>query len=284
MIPAGKSVMIWQLKNCCNGSMSALAWQLKDAHIKHAWIKVADGEVDFNADLMAAAVAALREQQIGVWGWQYLYGGNKFIGTSIAAQEAEAAIRNIKRYALDGFVLDPESHYKRPGAQTWASTYMTKLRAVLPDITIGLCSYRFPSLHPELPWQAFLRSTDFHAPQVYWKLATDPGKQLDRSVRELTGLRKLPIVPVGAAFSEGGWSPTVKQIDEFDCEAHLLNLPGVSWWAWDDRGIEAHPDWYNAISNHRWLGGPGPFPQRWEDAIDQWARTMGYMGPKPDAN
>lgn len=283
MIPADKNVMIWQLKNCCQGNMYLLAYKLKEMGVKAAWIKVADGELDFNANLLKAAVENLRNFGIAVWGWQYLYGANRYTNQSIAAKEAEAAIRNINKYSLDGFVLDPEQHYKRAGASTWAATYMTKLRSVLPDITIGLCSYRYPSLHPELPWSQFLANCDFHAPQVYWKLATDSGKQLQRSADELRNLRNLPVVPVGAAYSEGGWAPTVGQIDEFNQTAHLMRLTGVSWWAWDDRGIEAHADWYEAIRAHVWVTNPVQPEPTWQEAMDTWARSMGYTGPKPNA-
>jgi len=122
-----------------------------------------------------------------------------------------------------------------------------------------LCSYRFPSLHPELPWSSFLRRSDFHAPQVYWMQADNPGEQLQRSVRELLALRALPVVPIGAAFVEAGWQPTVAGINEFDRMAQALKLPGIGWWEWGENGhgAEYHPDWWAAISAHNWQGGGG---------------------------
>lgn len=299
MTPNGKNVMIWQLKNCTGRNMTRLADALAEMGVTRAWVKVADGLADMNDDLLGTAIIELAKVNIDVWGWQYLYGGNIYTGASIASKEADAAIRQINQYGLQGYILDPESQYKRKGAAAWADTYMTKLRAAFPKMPIGLCSYRYPSLHPELPWANFLRHCDFHAPQVYWLQAHNPAEQLVKSYLELTALKMMPVVPVGAAYSEYGWQPTVAELDDFDDQAHCLQLPGVSWWAWDDNGIEAHPEFYTAIKAHDWNPTPPPIEpppnpvhgieigempaiitrlEKRLTQLDSWARTQGYSG------
>jgi len=266
-ILAGKTMFIWKLAVCAGGNPVRLAEMAKDAGISTVIIKAADGIDDQNQgttswggpNLLPAAVDCLRSAGIRAIGWQYIYGAN-LIGISIAANEARAAIRNIQKYRFDGWIVDPEKQYKRKGAAGWADVYMTALRSACPDVAIGLCSYRFPSLHPEIPWSNFLRRCDFHAPQVYWMQAHNPGDQLRRSYRELMALKSMPFIPVGAAFVEAGWQPTVAEINEFDRSAHELQLAGVSWWEWGEngQGVEYHPEWWAAISAHDWSSSAPP--------------------------
>ncbi len=265
MIPNGKGVFVWQLGRCFNGNVTALAEALKADGYAWAAIKAADGANDFNQgatswggpNLMPAAVDALRQAGLKIFGWQYVY-GNSLAHTAL---EAEAAVRNWQRWRLDGWILDPEKEYKRPLAPLWARALMTYLRQQAPTMSIGLCSYRFPTLHPQLPWKEFLQKCDFHAPQVYWVGANNPGAQLARSAQELQSLRELPFIPVGSAYSESGWEPTTAQLDEFNQMAKTLACEGVSWWCWDDNGIGNHPAWREAIAGHDWGAPIEPEPE-----------------------
>lgn len=292
MNPTGKGIFIWKLALCTGGNMELMALNAVSAGLSWVAIKAADGTYDFNQgkgpswtgpDLLQAAINALRAVGIKVWGWQYIYGAT-YLRQSIAAAEANKAVENIKRFNFDGWLIDPEGEYKRSGASVWADTYMTVLRSSCPDVPIGLCSYRFPTLHPQLPWHNFLRRCNFHAPQVYWIQAHNAGDQLKRSVRELTALASLPVVPVGAAYYDPGfdWKPTVSEMNEFDRVAHELNLPGITWWEWGENGHGAQyiSAFWEAISSHDW-GNPGLPPQDWAHALTNWARVMGYTGPEP---
>jgi hypothetical protein len=292
MIPTGKGMMIWQLSRCAGGDPVRLANMARDAGFSWIAIKAADRYYNFNQgdpawggpNLLPGAVDALRSVGMQVAGWQYIYGAN-WLKQSIAAREAETAIGNIDRFGFDCWIIDPESEYKRSGAAAWANTYMTMLRAACPQISIGLCSYRYPTIHPELPWSEFLRRIDFHCPQIYWVQAHNPGAQLRRSVSELLALKDLPVVPVGAAYYESGykWQPTVSELNEFDQTAHDLHLPGITWWEWGENGNggEYHPDWWAAITAHDW-GQVVPPPQDCLHALVAWARTHGYTGPEPE--
>lgn len=293
MIPSGKGMFIWQLSWCAGGDPVRLANMARDAGLSWVVIKAADGVADFNQggaawqgpNLLPGAVDALRATGIHVGGWQYIYGANK-LRISLAAREAEIAVGNIDRFNFDFWIIDPEGEYKRSGASAWANTYMIALRASCPGLSIGLCSYRYPTLHPELPWSDFLRRSDFHAPQVYWIGSHNPAYQLQRSVKELLALKVLPVIPVGAGFYEPAykWQPTVADLNEFNVAAKTLNLPGITWWEWGEygRGAEYHPDWWAAISAHDW-GEPIPPPQSWEQRVDAFLRPLGFTGPGPEA-
>jgi hypothetical protein len=293
MIPAGKGMFIWQLSQCAGGDPVRLANMAQAAGFSWICIKAADGVADFNQggaawqgpNLLPGAVDALRAVGIKVVGWQYIYGAN-WLGQSIAAREAQVAVENIQRFDFDCWLIDAESHYKRKGAAAWANTYMTSLRAACPSVSLGLCSYRYPTLHPELPWADFLRRIDFHAPQVYWILAHNPGAQLRRSVSELLALKHIPVVPVGSAYYDPKyptWHVTIADLDEFNATAVEILLPGLTWWEWGEngRGAEYHPEWWAAISAHDW-GQPVPPPQPWTHRADAFLRTLGFTGPGPE--
>ena len=294
MNPTGKGMFIWRLLVCAGGKPLKLAAMAQDLGLSWVAIKAVDGTVSFNQglpgedwagpNLLPAAVAALEAVGIRIWLWGYVYGTNRW-GQSIVVKEAEKAVENISRFHPDGWIIDAESEFKKAGSGARADQYMTILRATYPRLPIGLCSYRFPVLHPEFCWHNFLRYCDFHLPQVYWVGAHNPGDQLGRSVRELKALADLPVVPVGAAYYEPGlkWQPTVSEVNELDRVAHQLNLPGITWWEWGENGhgTEYLPDLWEAIKGHQW-GAPAIPPQAWDHAITGWARTLGYVGPDPE--
>jgi len=185
-----------------------------------------------------------------VIGWHYVYGG-------LPATEASLAIQRVKQYGLDCYVIDAEGEYK--GRRSQASTFMAVLRAGLPDVSIGLSSYRFPSLHPELPWVEFRGKCDFDMPQVYWMLAHNAGEQLRRSLAEIGQMTpRLPYIPTGAAFREHGWQPTVAEVVEFmNVATQELGLGAYNFWEWQ-QARSILPDVWDAIAEYG--GEPQPPP------------------------
>ncbi len=281
MIPAGKGIQVWNLT-----APAETAARIIEAGFDWVAVKAADGTLDHNQKSgsldMMLFVTALRNAGLAVYGWHYVYGANGW-GVSFAKAEAEAAIRNISRFGFDGWLIDAESQYKRKGSAAWADVYMTTLRASFPWLALGLQSYRYPSLHPEIPWQSFLRHVDFHIPQVYWVGSSNPGAQLRRSIQELKALKDLPVIPTGCAYFEHGWGPTVAQLNEFDTAVKGFNLKGVLWYCWDDQGLSTHPDWLAAVKAHKWPGviePPAP-ALSWVEEADAFLRTIGYTGRKP---
>ena len=250
---AGMSLFVWMVKSCCKGleANSQAAWQTL-CETARGWglacapVKVADGACKFNLsaadgswqdDILPGLFAAFGQQGLRKVGWQYLYGANPL-------EEADLAARRIRQLGLQGYILDPETEYKRAGAGA-ARVFMRRLRQLAPNTPLALCSYRFPSLHRDFPWMAFLDEMDaargdVYMPQMYWvgdERSNGPQVQLERCLSELSALKVLPLIPVGSAYTQRvgnrSWVPTADQLENFFAAAHRLGCAGASLWCWD---------------------------------------------------
>lgn len=229
----GKSLFIWYIDQIEGGNVSAIAEKAQLAGYQELVIKCIDGKVEINAPKLPALIAACTPKGIKISLWGYFYG----VSTNNAIAEANAAAAIINKYknsfGIDVFLIDVESEYKADGSKAWATNFMNTLTALInPLIWLGLCSYRYPSAHPELPWLEFLNKCDFHAPQVYWEQSSNPAFQLQKSYDELTALKPLPYYPFGSAYCNGDWCATPAQVIEFADKAMSLKLPGAGYWAW----------------------------------------------------
>ena len=251
MIFDGVSLFLWQISEIfTTGNQVADLESFSDAvsrlKLDGVYIKVADGALPYNLTRRTQAqwedtgLCALMEKishsGLAKIGWHYLYGRQP-------EKEAERALERINRLGLQGYILDVEQEYKTAGVKA-AEIFMKRLRAG-SSIPLALCSYRFPSLHREFPWQTFASwldadKGDCHMPQVYWvgdRRVNGPGLQLQRCHTELKALKALPLVPIGGLYSQSVngqlWRPSRVQIQNFVQEARLLKCPGVSWWSWD---------------------------------------------------
>ena len=232
----GTGFFTWVLKRCEGGDPDSLARVAKDAGFSHVLIKIADGPFSFGETAdhppVIQIVQALRRAGILVIGWQYVYG-------NAPESEADIAYRRVKELGLEFFVVNAESEYKYKSDR--AVTYMNRLRSGLPDVKIGLSSYRFPTLHREFPWREFISRCDFVMPQVYWVLGNNPGSQLRRCIEEYKQFPARPIIPTGAAYADNQnvdpltgtyWRPTPGQVQEFMDACSLLGLDGFNFWEW----------------------------------------------------
>jgi hypothetical protein len=254
----GKGFFTWKLTQAEGGNPAQIAATAKSAGLSHVMIKIADGKYPYHGefgnshDYVTPTIEALRAEGIQVWGWHYLYGDDPY-------GEADIAIRRAQQYSIDLYAIDAESEYKAAGKSVAAYRFMSRLRSTLPDLPVALCSYRFPSLHPELPWKEFLEKCDYSMPQVYWKAKHDPAPQLERCYQEyLIRVPPRPLIPVGAAFCESGWKPTVDDIQAFIQKALELNLGAVSFWEWADARSGRLPGIWEAIRDTHWPGDPVP--------------------------
>jgi hypothetical protein len=260
----GKGFFIWKIANCEGGNANLIASEAQEAGLSHVLIKVANGIYSYNynwdlmLDLVPPVAQALRSKGIEVWGWHYVYGDQ-------AISEAQIAIRRVQELNLDGYVIDAEAEYKQSGKETAAKQFMTEIRGGLGNsVPIALSSYRYPSLHP-IPWNAFLEKCDYVMPQVYWMEAHNPGAQLEQCLREYESPNikyHPPMVPVGAAFTEHGWTPTTSEILEFLDTARALNLTAANFWEWSncrDVLTPQHEVW-DLITNYNWETGT-PLPK-----------------------
>jgi hypothetical protein len=249
----GKGFFIWQIKRCDGGVPSAIAARAVDAGLSHVLIKIADGSnwpynYDFDAgvDLVPPVAAALREVGVEVWGWHYVTGNNPL-------GEAQLAIDRTLALDLDGYVIDAEAEYKKKSKKLAASRFMEALRTGMPRMPIALSTYRYPKLHPELPYAEFLAKCDFAMPQVYFEQARNPEEQLIRSVEQYMALEPArPVVPTAPAYSIGGWRPTPEEIARFFQTAKDLGLPAVNAWSWDYATRENYLDLWQAVADFDW--------------------------------
>lgn len=250
----GKGWFIWQIPRCENGQPTAIAETAHAAGLTHVLLKIAERTYAFGydkdgRDLVAPVVSALRARGIGVWGWHYVYGDDP-------KREAEAGLKRVKQLGLDGYVIDAEAEYKRPGKAPAARAYMQAVRAGLPGTPIALSSYRYPSLHPQLPWAAFLEKCDWVMPQVYWEQTHNPDQQLARCVAEFGNAALVghvrPLVPTGAAYGAGQWQATPHDLTKFLNKALALKLPAANFYSWDYARAPGHTALWEAVKNFAW--------------------------------
>jgi hypothetical protein len=249
----GKGYYIWRIAGCENGNINAIVNLAVQANLQHVLIKIADGIYSYNVDLKnkidlaVPLVQALKSRKIQVWGWHYVYGEDP-------TREADKAIERVKALDLDGYVIDAEAEYKKPGRNLAARKFMSVLRNGLPKTPVALSSYRYPSYHPQLPWKDFLAQCDLAMPQVYWVQAHNPREQLTRCVQEYRALAPYrPIIPTGPACKEGNWLPTASEIDEFMDSTVQLKLEGVNFWEWANARTYV-PEVWKIIEKYPWPG------------------------------
>lgn len=251
----GKGFMIWKVRDCEGGNPALIVSEAKKAGLTHVLIKIADGSSPYNIvnniDQAAPVVSALKANGIQAWGWHYVYGDNP-VG------EARIAVNRVLQLGLDGYVIDAETEYKLPNREDNARLFMNELRRSLPNKPIALSSFRFPTLHYEFPWKAFLDKCDYNMPQVYWQGAHNPEVQLRRSVREFQALDPVrPVLPTGPVYRYGDWQPTPEDMVEFLNAAQTLKLPSVNFFTWDYRLLLN--DLWHTIAAYPWVNGQ-PLP------------------------
>jgi len=250
----GKGVYTWQLKNCEAADAEAIAAKAVAANLSHVLVKIADTTFAFgfdrnNIDITTPVVNALRNRGIQVWGWHYVKGNDP-------AGEARIAVQRCQQLRLDGYVIDAEAEYKQAGKAAAARTFMTELRAGLPDLAVALSSYRYPSYHKELPWREFLEKCDLNMPQVYWEQAHNAEVQLARSVTEFSNTSLVgyarPVVPTGSAYGTGGWRATPEDLRRFFQKARELGLDAAGAYSWDWATSAGNTDLWDAVAQFDW--------------------------------
>ncbi|MDD5517881.1 MAG: hypothetical protein PHV98_00835 [Candidatus Omnitrophica bacterium] len=281
-LPKGKGMFVYKCKHAgenerdaiyATGTAEKVASECKKAGITYVIVKCLDGTWKYNQrpiewdnagntikwvdDLLQPWVQTLHSAGIQVWGYQYVY-------LNYPEQEGDAALERTPAMGLDGLYIDAEIEAKKNASKT-AKYTARLLNAPFP---IGLCSYRYPSLHPELAWRTFLNICDFNAPQVYWEGAHNPAKQLADAYLEHKNILKsnLPFLPVGSAYTPGSsWSATPEDVIAFMKKAETLGFPSVSFWEWYNIKRYLPQNW-DAIATYQYgdvvIPEPEPEPEQ----------------------
>jgi hypothetical protein len=272
MTIAGKGYYLWQVRQVEKGDPSGIVARALDAGLTHVLIKIADGaswiyNYDYatRTDLVPPVRDALRSAGIKVWGWHYISGNDP-------AGEARMAINRMNALKLDGYVIDAEAEFKDPAKKSAAIRFMNDIRAGLTDVPIGFSSYRFPRLHPEVPYDVFLQGCDYAMPQVYFEQAHNPEEQLARSAEEYYALKNArPLIPTGPTYQHGDWRPSPDEIERFMHKAKAMGLDGVNFWAFDFASRPDLADLWKVVADFKWSGDPPPadIPERWIDLMNR---------------
>lgn len=281
----GKGVFIWQGKQCgpkrtgFNDVQSAVDVCVLMG-LTHVVLKIGDGTSRYSQSYadMAAAVQSFRAAGIGVWLWHYVTCGVWFneddqprLSNVTPEMDAAFALKAIRELKPDGYVIDAEKELKVINQKERARNFMKTLMAGSgPGIPVALSSFRFPRLHPELPWDEFLAGCDLVMPEVYWQPKSiwhpkwGPEGELRESITQTLAKRQLPIVPTGRAYiGDGHPNPTTQEITTFLETAKSLGCPAANFWALDflfyHLGGQARME---AISDYAWdPTTPIPTPQ-----------------------
>lgn len=254
--PVGKGMFIWRGVNCAKGNVPVAVALCKSSGIAWVAVKMLDGIFPYESTWLDMAIAEFRNAGIQVWGWQYIYGQNP-------AGEASAAKKIIAKYKPDGFIIDAEGEFTYNLQVLRATDYLNVLGHPVP---LGLTSYRFPSLHPEFPWNVFEDRVDVGFPQVYWQptRGTTLGvlPETRRSLIEYKKVGYNDIVPIGRAYiGDGHPAPTEGEIAAFLSEVKTQNCPAAGFWALDFIYIHVGgPKRMEAISQFIWADTLPPAP------------------------
>ena len=249
----GKGYFIWQIPRAEGGDAAAITAVAQEARLSHVLLKIADGPTwaynydhERQVDLIPPVRDALRAGGIQVWAWHYVRGDDP-------VSEARLAVRRTKELELDGYVIDAEAEYKKPGRKIAAQRFMQELRSGLPSLPVALSSYRFPRSHPDLPYEIFMEQSDYAMPQVYFEQAHNPEQQLERTVEQYMGLTNArPVIPTAPTYGRGDWKPTVEEVTRFFAKAKELGLTAANAWSWDFARRPEHQELWEAVAQFDW--------------------------------
>jgi len=237
----GKGIWITDMNQCEGGDPQAIATAAFQAGFSHVCVKIGYATQTRNdSGAKLALKAQLDAVGIALWGWHYIIGDDP-------DGEAQLGLQETLNLNLAGYILDAEDEYQGKFAQ--ATQFMTDLIAGIGGRPVALSSHRFPTLHPQVPWNEFLSRCTLAMPQVYWEGSNDPVGQLQRSVNEYGQLSATPIVPTGPAFTENGWSPAASEILDF-LTAAKASLMAANIFSWD--AAQPNQDWWNTITQFQW--------------------------------
>lgn len=263
---AGKGMYLWIIYRVLGGKLGRppspeeLADYAAQMGLTHVLIKMVDGGYLYNVhqgvDLVPPLVEALRRRGILPVGWAYVYGN--------VAAEVTAIVKRVRDLNLTVFVINAEKEFKAAGMAAKATELMRQLRQQLPEVALGLSTYRFPSLHAPFPYKEFLAWCDFNMPQVYWQEARNPEAQLERALKENRALANMEIVPTGSTYKEAGWQPTADEVQRFMQACMDQGLDAVNFWEWH-HGFDLFPQYGEEI---RAFTGLDPEPPRKDEEPD----------------
>jgi hypothetical protein len=261
---AGRGSWIYILPTAINGlggnvpsvnSLSNLMTYLKNQGLQYVILKAAQADTVFtvsgNAQFTPAVVEAGHAAGLKVFGYIYTTGAN-VPGEILMADY-------IFQQGADGLIYDAEVEWETVGGSAAArSALATQLcstvRSNWPNKFMGLSTWPYRALHPNLPYKEFAYYCDVIMPQAYWiELGDTPTACVTRVNSEWTswknGLTGIwtnalkPFIMTGQGWSSGSGTVTPAQVTEFENACRTVANPvspggykAVDYWR-----AELHP-------------------------------------------
>lgn len=260
----GRGTWIYILPNAINGlggnvpsvnSLSNLMTYLKNQGLQYVILKAAQadsvftvsGNVQFTPEVVAAGHAA----GLKVFGYIYTTGAN------VPGEIAMADF--IFNQGADGLIYDAEVEWETVGGNAAARSALAiqlcgTIRTNWPNKFMGLSTWPYRAVHPNLPYKEFAYYCDVIMPQAYWvELGVTPTACVARVNSEWTSWKNSltgiwtnalkPFIMTGQGWSSGSGTVTAAQITEYENALRTIANPvspggfkAVDYWR-----AELHP-------------------------------------------
>lgn len=275
-----KGMWIWQIYNDENGNLSSVISRLKKAGVTWVAVKLGDSNSFWDSPNnttvypwashyggFAAVIDTFHNNGIKVYGWQYVYGTNKWTGSTTLANEADVTDAILNLPGLDGFIIDAEAEFEASGMTTVAALYMDSIRAAHPNSFIALTSFARVTGQP-MPWTTFLKNCDVNMPQAYWALRpTTPTAEFNAMRNDFESWEQTwisqgysssvkPIVPIGCEGPNTGYTEKIGDIQQFCGLVQGVGYVGVSLWEYADMDTM---NWRDYTAS--WVNAPPTVPR-----------------------
>lgn len=234
-------MFIWKIQSM--PPALALVDICKQYHITRLAIKVLEGAEPFNVPNgdkpLMDYIAILSAAGITVEGWGYHYPDNP-------GGQGDAIEERREKLGFRTYHVDIEGEWKQPFGMP-AKIKLLLSKPKINNFEMLICSYRFPSQHPQMPWDAAMNheTIDGASPQVYWALRHNPDEQLLQTFTEYAKWKK-PVFPLGSMFGatftvkdNNGedirvyWEATPDEIHTFVRWCRIHNVPRMYFWSMD---------------------------------------------------
>lgn len=209
-------------------TLSNLMTYLKNQGLQYVIIKAAQADGVFQAggttQFTPEVVAAGHAAGLKVFGYLYTTGAN------VPGEIAMADF--IFNQGADGLIYDAESEWETVGGNAAARSALAiqlcgTVRTNWPNKFMGVSTWPYRALHPNLPYKEFAYYCDVIMPQAYWiELGVTPTVCVNRINSEWTswknGLSGIwtnaikPFVMTGQGWSSASGNITAAQISEFE--------------------------------------------------------------------
>lgn len=241
-----RAMYIWKLKPVlvAEGGVGKVVEKAVRAKLSALWIKVAEGQSPYGpnvgpsiSDDLKDLVDRCHKKGIAVWGWHV----PRCPTANAAAAEASVFAAEIKRFDMDGLIMDAEGgdEFFQGGVDV-AKAYAERIRAAKQKLgkPLALSSHDIPkNIAGWLPkFNEFAAAADVNFPQVYYGGSPSVAHRLDRAEDGNAHL-SIPFVPVGAAWiGDGGGcssaSACAERAREFIRLVKERGHPGYAFWHW----------------------------------------------------